>query len=341
MGFLYQVDKPMRVNDYHEKSVDSADTEAAFLGVLPNGPTPKELKDTWPVARAPVIKKPEALDGQDKTAGWGNTVPLTLEGVCEIMESTGWAVARVSSKLRAAWEKMMQSAAFQRAEDAKAFALSIQRMFLSNQECRVASGQTAGRTRCLFSWLSPNAHAVDGVTEVPAELRPSATQYYSGNFDDFSEASFKAMLRAAYAKRRSPVTLTGYVGIDLKEKMSLWNELVPVTASLESARSVAKAANTLELMVDVFKYDMGTVRTLVQNDLMCDMTQDDMPHTYQTPKSGAFLDLAMWHLAWLERIEHMDGLDQGGGPRGHHFATGRLNCLNPAWQCAVVPAPPA
>jgi hypothetical protein len=341
MSFLYQVDKPMRVNDYHEKIVDSADTEAAFLGVLPNGPVPKELKDTWPVSRAPVIAKPEALDGADKTTGWGNTVPLTLEGVCEIMASTGWAVARVSSKLRAAWEKMMQSAAFQRAEDAKAFALSIQRMLLSNQECRVASGGTAGRTRCVFSWLSPNAHAVDGITEVPAELRPAAAQYYSGAFDDFTEASFKAQLMAAYDKRRSPVTLTGYVGIQLKAKMSLWNELVPVTASLDSARSIAKKADALELMVDVFKYDMGTVRTLVQNDLMCDMDQSDMPHTYQTPRSGAFLDLAMWNLAWLERIEHMDGIDQGGGPRGHHFATGRLNCLNPAWQCAVVPASPA
>lgn len=339
MGFLYQVDKPMRVNDYHEAVVDSADTEAAFLGVLRNGPTPKELKDTWPVARAPKIKNPESYDGKDKTDGWGNTVPLTLEGVCEIFESEGWAVARVTSKLRAAWEKMQQSAAFQRAEDAKAFALSIQRLLLSSQECRVAAGATAGRTRCLFSWLSPNAHNVEGVTEVPAELRPAAAQYYSGKFDDFNEAAFKAMLKAAYTKRRAPVTLTGYVGIDLKEKMSLWNEIVPVTADAQAAvKSVAKEARTLELIVDVFKYDAGTVRTLVQNDLLCDVTQDDLPHTYQTPKAGAFLDLDMWELAWLERITHFDGQDAGGGPRGHHFATGRMNCKNPAWQCAVVPS---
>lgn len=334
------MDKPMRVNDYHSVVIDSANTEAAFLGVLPNGKTPKELKDTWAVRRAPRIKKPESNDGLDKTAGWGNVIPLTLEGVCEIMESEGWAVGRVANKLRAGYESQV-SAADQRAADATAFALSIQRLFLSNQECRVGTKALPGRTRCLFSWLSSAVHGVAGVAEVDAEIRPSATQIYTGNFDDFNEESLKAMLLAAYAKRRAPVSLTGYVGIDLKSKMSLWNELVPVTAALESARSIAKKADALEVVVDVFKYDAGTVRTLVQNDLLCDVSQDDMPHTYQTPKAGAFLDLDMWELAWLERIEHMDDQDMGGGPRGHHFATGRLNCLNPAWQCAVIPAVPA
>lgn len=337
MGFLYQVDKPMRVNDYHEKVIDSANTDAPFLGVLPAGPTPKELKDTWPVRREPKIKFPESADGKDKTDGWGNTVPLTLEGVCEIFQSEGWAVARVASKLRAAWEAMSRSMAYQQSSDAVAFTLSIQRLLLSNQECRIATGALPGRTRGLFSWLSPNAHAVAGVAEVDPEIRPTDAQYYSGKFSDYNENSFKAQLIAAYKKRRAPVTLFGYVGIDLKTKMSLWQQLVQVTDDVNLARHVDQKQGALEMVVDTFKYDAGTVRTVLQNDLMCDVTQDDMPLTDTTPMAGAFLDLTMWELAWLERITHMDDLDQGGGPRGHHYATGRLNCLNPSWQLAVVP----
>jgi len=50
-----------------------------------------------------------------------------------------------------------------------------------------------------------------------------------------------------------------------------------------------------------------------------------------------FVDMEMWRMQWLLRIAHQFGTDNGGGKRGFHTATGRLQCLNPGGQFALKP----
>lgn len=325
----------MQPTDYHGKVIDSVNTDTPFLSLLPNGPVPKAWKDEWAVKKFPVAKNPAALEGQDKTSGWGNTVPYTLNGICEIMESEGWHLTEEAELLKAGYEASLSPASEQQAADAINFAQSIERILLSAQEAQDHAADTKRLTRGVFSWLSPSAHAFQ---DVPAALRPTAAQYFTAALSTLDEAAFMTMLKAAYKQKLGKVNLMGYCGIDLKSKMSLFNYKVDITTTLGDTRRVNVEKDKIALMVDTFAYDAGTVRTMVMNNLVCDLTDASLPAGAHSHEAGAFLDLAMWRLSWLMRINHRFNSDEGGGKRGYHKAIARLECLNPMGQLAIVPA---
>jgi hypothetical protein len=334
MSALYTVDKPMQPVDYHGKVIDSVNVETPFLSLLPNGPVPKAWKDEWAVKKFPKAKNPAALEGQDKTSGWGNTVPHTLNGICEIMESEGWHLTEEAELLKAGYEQALSPASEQQAADAVNFAQSIERILLSAQEAQDHAADTKRLTRGVFSWLSPSAHAFQ---DVPAALRPSAAQFFTAALSTLDEAAFMTMLKAAYKQKKGKVNLMGYCGIDLKSKMSLFNYKVDITATLGDTRQVQVEKDKIALMVDTFAYDAGTVRAIAMNNLACDLTSDSLPEGGHSHEAGAFLDLTMWRLSWLMRINHRYNTNEGGGKRGYHKAIARLECLNPMGQMAVLP----
>lgn len=324
----------MQPVDYHGKVIDSVNVETPFLSILPNGPVPKAWKDEWAVKKFPKAKNPAALEGQDKTSGWGNTVPHTLNGICEIMESEGWHLTEEAELLKAGYEQALSPASEQQAADAVNFAQSIERILLSAQEAQDHAADTKRLTRGVFSWLSPSAHAFQ---DVPAALRPSAAQFFTAALSTLDEAAFMTMLKAAYKQKKGKVNLMGYCGIDLKTKMSMFNYIVDITATLGDTRQVQVEKDKIALMVDTFAYDAGTVRAIAMNNLACDLTSDSLPEGGHSHEAGAFLDLTMWRLSWLMRINHRYNTNEGGGKRGYHKAIARLECLNPMGQMAVLP----
>lgn len=340
---LYLVDKPNRLPgyDWHNQIIKNVDDSCPFLTVLKNGPTPTEMKGTWVVDEGLTTKNPSGLEGEDKTTGFSFTVPQKMEGVCELFTSPGFMVTDLAQRFKTDWDKISPIA---RAisKDAKNFAKSIEKVMLSSQECQIGSSSTKYLMRGAFAWLNTAAAGVSGVQDIPAALRPGTDQIYgktSGQtFAAYVESNLKDQLTAAYKKRGGRVDLFGYVGIDLKQKMSTWNEKIPTTANITEVKQVANPANKISLMVDTFEYDAGTLRTMVMDDMLCDMASETLAATANTDKAGLFIDLSMWEMAWQMPITKFDLPDLGGGERGYHKAIARLNCLNPSWQCAVIPS---
>lgn len=328
---LYVVDKPMQKPDFHGSLISAVAIDAMFLGLVPEGPKPKNFADEWGVKAFPVTRNPVAAEGADKTSGWGKKIPLTLKGMTELMESTGYLVTEEAEMIDAGYEQG-NTLAEQRVADAEDFALQHEKVFLSNQEARDKDGNQERLTRGVFSWLSSTQHTFQ---PIPAALLPTAAQFYTGTLAAYDEAVFKAQLRAAAIQQQKAVTLFGYVGIDLKNKMSSFQTLVQKVDGYDGTRQLTLKPNEINLTVDTFTFDGGTVRTVWMPRLACDPATADMAETEYTTRSGVFVDLTKWRLSWLRRIMHKQGVNLGGGERGYHKSACRLECTNPAGQFAV------
>lgn len=336
MSALYTHLKPMQPTDYHSATIDTVATKAMFVGMIAQGPAPKNWTDEWALEAFPTGDNPTVAEGSDKTDGFGYEVPYTLKGMLQVARSAGWHVTKQSMRLaQAEWERG-NGRAKQQAGDAKNFWLQLEKMLLSTQEARDYAAGVSRRTRGAPSWLSPNAHAIH---DVHVDVRPTAAQYYAGAFEAYTEAEMKKQLLASALQRGEPVSLFGYVGLELKTKMSTFPFIVPTVAGMEDKRDVTLAnSKKLSLMVDIFEYDGATVRTAWMPRLFCDNEKANMPATDYTNTSGLFIDPAMWDLSFSERVHHVDcstQLDTGGGPRGYHEAELRLRCKNPMGQFTV------
>src|SRR5574343_545084 len=284
---LYVIDKPMQNPDFHGGLIDSVSTEAMFLGLLPNGPKPKNFADEWAVKAFPVTRNPVAGEGNDKTTGWSKAIPLTLKGMTQLNESVGYLVTEESEMIDAGYETG-NTLAEQRVQDASNFALQHEKVFLSNQEARDKDGDNERLTRGAFRWLQTTAHDFQ---DIPAALRPTSAQWYAGTLALYDEDAFKAQLRAAAEQQKKAVSLFGYVGLALKDKMSKFAYRVTKTDTVSDARLIQLKPNELSLTVDLFEYDGGKVRTVWMPRLLCDTSDANMAETAYTPNSGLFLDL--------------------------------------------------
>lgn len=333
MAELYTFDKPMQVTDYHSAIMASVNTKAAFLAMLRDGPEPKNWEDSWAVKKFPTTKNPKSVEGRDKTSGWTSSVPHELKGMCQTMDSDGYMVTRHAKKRTAGYESA-DPVSDQQAIDAENFTLSIEKVLLSTQEAAYSAATKERLTRGAASWLSASAHSYQ---DIPAELRPTADQHVTTAFNSFNEDALVAMLQACALQKKSKVSLMGYVGLKLKQKMSGFNYKLDITSTLGAARTVDSDPEKVQMMVDVFEYDAGILRTMWMPNLMCDMASDTLADTFATNYGGIFIDPSMWQVGWWERITHKQNADEGAGPRGYHYATARLECLNPMGQCLYVP----
>lgn len=336
MAALYTHLKPMQPTDYHSATIDTVATKAFFVGMLSQGPTPKNWTDEWALEAFPTGGNPTVAEGADKTDGFGYEVPFTLKGMLQVARSAGWHVTKQSMRLaQAEWEKG-NGRAKQQAADARNFWLQLEKMLLSMQEARDYAAGVARRTRAAPTWLLPTAHAIH---DIDASIRPTVAQYYTGAFEDYTEAEMKKQLLACSLQRGEPVSLFGHVGLELKTKMSTFPFIVPKSEVVDDKREVSMPnAKKLSLMVDIFEYDGATVRTAWMPRLFCNHEAENMPTTDYTNTSGLFIDPTMWDLAFSERVHHVDcstQLDTGGGPRGYHEAELRLRCKNPMGQFTV------
>jgi len=339
MGELYLEDKPMRVKDVHSAVIDSVYLGAKFLALVNGNEKLKELVGSWGVKKGPTYKNPKGLARAATSDRAKPTTPTELQGVMEIFRSAGYSVNWLADALPALYESKGITIGAAKAEDSSNFALSIERVLLSEQECRLASDGVEALTRGIANWLSKDAHNVAGVTDVPATLRPNASQWYTGALSAFDEAAFKAMLLAAYKRRGTDLNLTGFVGIDLKQVMSNFTEKVVVSATLDNVRALTpQAKRELEVICDIFKYDGVTVKTMIQSNLFADTTKDGLDDTLATHKGGLFVEMDMLNMSWLERISDKPDLKDHDGTSGCFRAAGRLEVRNPMSGCVVKPS---
>lgn len=353
MASLYEYAKPLRKPDYHSKIIESSLEETPFLAMLKDSPAPTAFKGSWAVESPLVQHNAKSAEGTDKTTGFGNHLPYTLEGMVEFFRSNGWQVTRQAEATRAAWENT-SSPAYQQAKDAAELLKSIEFAFLSDQEAAVYSSSSQEPvTRAVSKWLVTQSTSISGLENIPNDLLLSDKQVYGGALSAFTSTKLREMMAACAAKRQGRVSLVGFVGIDLKGKMSTFQELAPtVQDAANIVRANRPADDTLKLKVDYFSYDGGDLRVLLAYDLYANSSSDmalrvgagapassgtGIVEGTNSSECGYLLDMGMWAAGWMKRIEHTPLDDNGAGKRGFHEAWARLECLNPKWQAKIIP----
>ena len=335
---LYTVTRPMQVNDYHDGLIRGQTAKAKLMAMLKDGKPMTNWAGTWGVEPFKKRSDPTAAEGADKTGGWTHKVPIPITGQGQVFQSVGWLVTEEAEAMPAGYDKRTNvEGARQQVSDGKDFLLSIESIVLSDQDAVEIDTGVNRRTRGMFKWLDPSQGAFQAV---PASLRPSATQFYTGAYASYDETAFMAQIQAAAIAQGQEVALMGLCGLALKTKLSNFNIKVPVSATIQDTRQVvAKDHHRFDLTVDIFEYEGGTVRTTWMPGLLPDRSDPtEFEDSTGTGNSGLFLDMDMWRMQWLIRIAHRFGTDNGGGKRGFHKASGRLQCLNPGGQFAVKPA---
>jgi len=331
MPGMYESDQPMKIAELGDSIYIAESEKTPFSRLLKRGGQPNQMLSEWPVQNYPRRGFAGTVDGTDK-AEFDHTTRQKMEGYGMWLMSPGWMVAKLANLTKAAGVGRTEKAK-QAKDDALLLAHQHERQLLSAVDTQAeAKPAAAYRSRGAFSWLSSDAQ---GVKPVPDGYRPASACRYTGALGSFAPSHLEAMLEAAATAKRAPVDLTAFVGIKLKTRMSSWVQRQATVADHEATLSYNLNAKEKKLLqvVDFFEFDAGNVKTIPSWYLRTDETTGE--DTDYTPRSGLFLDLAMWELCFFQKPASYIEPPKSGGPRGYHDVVYILKCMNPLGQCAV------
>jgi hypothetical protein len=328
MPGLYERDVNLKIQEVGDSIFIAESEKTPFSRLLKRGKKPENMLSSWPVQKYPARKFKGQMDGTDIST-FASTTTETLEAYAQWMMTEGWLVSRLAQITKAAGVKDQK--AKQMTDDGLILAQMIEKQLLSSMDtAKEAQPGTPFQSRGVFSWLATAAQASN---PVPVNFRPASACVYTSTLALFRPSSMEAMLTAAATAKKSPVDLTGFVGIKLKAQMSAWAQRQDDVGSQTAIESYSMDASEKKLshVVDFFEFDAGNVNTIPSFYLLNDSTTGEA--TANSTLSGAFLDLSMWELSFLENPSAYQEPPKSGGPRGYHDAIYILKCLNPLGQC--------
>jgi hypothetical protein len=204
---------------------------------------------------------------------------------------------------------------------------------LSNEESSVDDGNTVpNETRGLFKWVQNTAQ-----THLPVDaafLTPAAS-IYTGTCAALSETLFKDLFVSAYKVRKAPCNFKGFVGVELKKKISSYGAYSDDVASKTNVRTFSQEADKKVLLdvIDRIVLDTGTIDLFLAAFLYCDETTG--ADTAYTHKSGLFLDMSMIGMATNRRARVTKQEYKGGGEKAIVDEIFMLMCDNPSGMVAA------
>lgn len=299
--------------------------EAPFSSQIPKRPRPINNIHDWQLKQYKIAGHKGVLDNQDATEFGHNTR------------------ARVHAVGQKVWDNPAISdfadeatvAGIGKGEMAEQISDSIvsvkhitERRGLSDGACQIDNGIVPYETRGMFLWIDDSEQAV---YPVPEAYRTPAASIHTGTLAAMTETAFKTMCRSAYKQRKGPHSLDGYVGIDLKAKVTEWTVLQPDVGSHTMVRTFNHAnSRTIMSTVDMLNLDTGKIRLHPDCYILTDA--DDGTETDYTHRSGIFLDMRMVWLAYVRKPRVRKLEDQGGGPRAIVDSIFMFGCDNPGGQ---------
>lgn len=182
---------------------------------------------------------------------------------------------------------------------------------LSNNDNLADTGAQGNETRGLHQWIQNGAQALN---PVPADFRTPSAAVYSGTLANFTETQFRTQCAANYKERKGQSKMTGLVGVDLKQEMTLWSVYTDDVSNKTQSRTFNQDAksraliNVIDrLVMDTGEYDLHLTTFQYKN-------RTTGADTAQTHRSGLFLDMEMCGLAYT-RMPRVVKLEYRGG--GH------------------------
>lgn len=307
-----------------------------FLALLQTGKKPAQKITNWETDDLDESGGYEGtMDGEDVTS-YDHALRGNLKACAQWIRKP-WKVSHFA-ELTESWA-VKNEVQYQKKKAQARLLNAIEQVCLSSQDTCIQSGEsTPNRLRGVGSWIATSGQ--NSEFPIASELRVTSDCVYTDALADFDEDDLSDMLIAASILRDSPVTLDAFVGPALKAKMSDWGAHDPNASTTNVAlRQFNQSAKDGEFIdtIDVFKFDAGTVRAHQSYHLFRDRAAG--ARTAVTSNGGGyFLDMERWRIRFMDKVNHKDLPDLGGGPRGMYHATPVLVCGVPAGQCMVQPS---
>jgi hypothetical protein len=329
MGAMYEADMVGKRQEISEKIFNVESDKTPLLTLLKKGPTPNQMLMSWQGFVFPDAPNVGILDGVPATGR--KSVGRELVEGCAQHFRREWSVTTLA-ELTAAAGVGRNEVGFQRAQAMILLKRMIAQQIGSADDCSVQSGETPWTTRGILSWISNSAQSNK---PVPAALRNSAGSIYTGALASLTEAAFRNLLEAAYGETKEPVSLDGFVGTDLKAVLDDFTQLYPTGTGTSQAKAQYNVAGVEEYKnkVEWLRFSVGDVRLHLEPFLA--YTGSTGAASAYSPKSGVFLNLDMWELAWLKSPANTNLAADGSGVNGFIDAVGGLKCFNPRGQMKV------
>lgn len=307
-----------------------AESEATpFTSMARKGVRPKQVSQHWQAKRYPTVGHRGVLDTLDAT-DFNSNQGEELAGVCQKV----WHNVGVSDFAEDNMEQagVKGSAINNQVADALVTVKRItEKRCLSNEECRRDDGDTsANETRGIFKWSDSSFT----LYPVPAAFQTPALSKYSSALASLTEDAFGDLGQSAYKQRKGPVSLDGFVGIELKRRFTEFTVFQPTSGSVTPVRRFNQAdSQTLTATIDSLVLDSGKYRLHTSSFLRTDA--DSGEDSAYTHKSGVFVDMSMVSLAYtrLPRVVKQDY--QGGGHKRIIDSIFMLKVDNPLTQIAL------
>jgi hypothetical protein len=302
-----------------------------FKAMVRKGPAPKDIMTRWPAAKYRQEGFTGTLDGTD-ISEFSHSNRETIKGYGMWLMTTGWKVSRIANLTASAGIPRLKEMGWQAMHDGINLEHMIERQLLSTMDTQEESGSDPFQSRGAFSWTDPTEQT--GEFPVPANFRPASGCRHTGALSALTTDAFEALLGAAADQTFAPVDLFGLVGRRLKRAMTTWTTKVTVSGEqVLQSYNANIAEKKLQQMVEFFQFDSGKVRTALSFFLACDSATG--AETAYTSRSGLFLDMSKWDLAYLDAPAAYQMPHNSGGPRGYHDAVYILRCSMPAGQVSV------
>jgi hypothetical protein len=264
---------------------------------------------TWQTESYPNAGSTGTMDGAD-VASFEHVPRAELTGVAGLLRRP-WKVSTFADNTEIAGLGGKKERANQKAKAIVILKQMMERRVLSAHECSLDNGtDEPNETRGMFKWLSTTEQTV---YPVPAAYRPASATQYTGALASLSEDAFIGLLNAAFKVRKQPGTLDGIVGIDLKSQFDKYMAMGDAGATFGTMPvrtfNVDAEDRAVIRVVDILKFSAGTVRLHPSSYLLTDEITG-APTDY-TDKSGAFIDLKMWAMAFLKGVNSRELPDLG------------------------------
>jgi hypothetical protein len=332
MASMYETNQVGKRQELLDKIYNIEAAETPLLSMLKVGAAPNQMLASWVGEVYPDVASTGVLDGVPATAP-GNVSRYLMQGCAQHFRQE-WGVTTLAQLTNAAGvgrneagHQMMLSMLLMKRQ--------LEQQFLSADDAAAESGATPWTVRGIFEWLKDTAQAN---YPVPAALRPAAAALYTAAYASLDQDAFRTCLIAAAKARKGPVKLTGFVGQTLKSKIDDWTNVYPVasTSSQPRMQYVVQGNDVLKNTVDQLRFSAGTV-DLIESHFLTRTTSTGAEGTYSA-QSGAFLDLAMWQVAYLQKPANTNLAPDGSGKKGFVDAVAILKCLNSLGQVKVQPS---
>jgi len=308
--------------------------ETPFLALLPRDKKPVQKEMNWPVMNRGASGYAGTMDGADVDS-FRHQNRDSLKSLCQWFREP-WMVTHFAD-LTKSWG-VKDEAKFQAKEALTRLKMQIEQALLSNMDCVAESGvDQPNETRGAFMWLENDATAISTEYPIGANYRVSAACEYTGAVASFTDDELEDRLIAASNQMKKARTWDAQVGLDLKAQMDSYTQHDPdATTTNASLKSFVQNASDKSFLkqVDFFQFSPGIVRTHINYNLYC--AKADGAASAYSPKSGLFLDMDQWKIAFMAGVASHRFENRGGGPRGFHDATLGLKCLMPRGQAVVV-----